>query len=267
MQNEIDLLKYFSQAGALIRNNFAALILLLVLSGAAAAGLYFAIPRKYETQLVATSKYLKPEALEVAMNALNRASEEGNYQLVADYLKMDVGQVGGLESISLRDVRPAAFTPGREEKNEYEKIYYFEIRLTTRSPENYDKFQQGILAYLEGNDFVQARRQVYEETGKAQLEKINKEVERLNELREQIFTGSQSRNYTIMDPSALNQTIVDISKEARELEVELKLNRPIQVIQGFIRYDKPAFPLKKHAAMGAALLWIIFSGLYLIVKK
>jgi hypothetical protein len=108
---------------------------------------------------------------------------------------------------------------------------------------------------------------VYEETGRAQLEKINHELEKLNELRQQIYSGTQSKNYTIMDPSALNQTIVDISEVARVLEVELSLNRPVQIIQGFIRYDKPYFPKKKHVAMGALALWVLLSGLYLLFKK
>jgi hypothetical protein len=238
-----------------------------LISGAAAAGLFTLIPPKYETQLVASSKYLKPEALEVAIGAINRAAEDDNYQSVADNLKMEVGQTRTLESISLRDIRPAAFTPGREEKIEYEKVYYFEIRMVTTSTENYDKFQQAILAYLEGSEFVKARKQVYEQTGRVQLEKVNQEIEKLNELRQQIVTGSPSRNYAVMDPSALNQTIAGLSKMSRELEIELSLNLPVQVIQGFIKYDKPLFPRKRHAVIGALLMWIVFSGLYLLIKK
>lgn len=266
MQNEIDLLKYFSLVGTLIKNNFKALIVLLILSGIVATGLYWWVPRKFETQMVASSKYLKPEVLEVAMAALNRATEEDNYTLIADYLKLDIKQASNLISISLHDVRPTMFTPGREDKSEYEKVYYFEIKLQTRTPENYDAIQQAIMTYLEGNQFVQTRKQIYEQISRTQLEKLNRDIDNLRELRRQEFTSSKSGDL-IMVPPELNETLIEMSKEARELEIELNLFHPVQIIQGFIRYDKPVFPKKLHAAIGVFLLWVIFSGLYLSIKK
>jgi hypothetical protein len=92
-------------------------------------------------------------------------------------------------------------------------------------------------------------------------------VERLNALREKLYSGSENRSITVMDPSALNKTIVEIADQARTLELELKLSRPIQVIQGFIPYGSPSFPRKRHAALGIALLWIVTSAIYLIYKK
>lgn len=265
MQNEIDLLQNFARLFGLLRKHVVAVVVLLVIAGGVSVVLYSWLPKKYESQLVASSKFIRPEALVVAFSALNRAMEDRNFSLVAQYLGLEQTDVFSLETISLQDIRPMTFTTGRDKEKEYERIAYFEIRITTALPVDYVKIQKGVLTFLESNEFVQARVRVYEETGKAQLEKLNLEVERLNELRQELFKGSKA--YTLLDPSALNQTIVDISREARELEIELRLNSPVQVIQGFIAYDRPVFPRRKHAVIGTALLWVLFTGVFLITRK
>jgi len=269
MQNEIDLLHFISLAGSRVRQNVVGLIVLLALSIAAGWAAFFLFPKQYETQLVGSSKYLKPETLEVAVRSLNRLLEEGNYEAVGNYLSLEPSHLTHVKSFSLYDIRPATFTPsaGREKQDEYERMYFFGLSMVSWQPVAHEPIQQGLLSFLENNEFVRARTEAYDETGRAQLDKINQEVERLNTLREKLYSGNENRSITVMDPSALNKTIVEIADQARTLELELKLNRPIQIIQGFIPYGSANFPRKRHAALGIALLWIVTSAIYLIYKK
>ena len=271
MQDEIDLLNYFGLLRDKVRNNIWALLAIAALSVISAGVWYYKYPPRYEAKMIGSSKFLKPEVLTEVVGNLNNQFERQNIDVLSDLLKLDKGVVGSIVSVTLQDLRPAVFSqPGAidpEGIREYDRIHYFEIIVQAGGYSNYSEIQQSLIHYLGSNEFVQQRIQAIEEQNKVKLTKTREELEKLNQLREQIYSGGSAKNYTIMDPSALNDLIVELTGKASAIEYDLKVGNPIQVIQGFIPGSQPYFPRKKHMAMVALGLTVVASLLFLVIKK
>lgn len=271
MQDEIDLLNYFGLLRDKVRNNIWVLLLIIVLSGVSAGVWYYVYPPRYEAKMIGSSKFLKPEVLAEVVGNLNYQFERQNIDVLSDYLKLDKGVVGSVVSISLQDLRPAVFTqPAATDPDairEYDRIHYFEIIVQTGGYSNYPEIQQSLINYLGSNEFVQKRIQVIEEQNKVKLAKTREELAKLDQLREQIYSGGSSKSYTIMDPSSLNDLIVELTGKASAIEYDLKVGNPIQVIQGFIPNSQPYFPRKRHMALVALGLSVVASLIFLVVKR
>ena len=271
MQDEIDLLKYLGLLRDKVRNNIVALLVIVMLSVGCAVIFFYTYPPRYEAKMIGSSKFLKPEVLIEVIGNLNDQFERQNIDVLSDYLKLDKGVVGSIVSISLQDLRPAVFTPPSatdlEGIREYDRIHYFEIVVQTGGYSNYPEIQQSLITYLGSNEFVQKRIQAIEEQNKVKLAKTREEIEKLNQLREQIYSSGSSKNYTIMDPSSLNDLMVELAGKASTIEYDLKVGNPIQVIQGFIPSSRPYFPRKKHLVLIAIGLAAVASLLFLVIKR
>lgn len=261
MENEIDLIDmYNSIAGKAVKKR-RHLIILFLLSMGVTLFVFMLAPRFYVTNMLCSSKYLKAEVLHQLAKNLNTAIRQETVATISAMLHEEESVVSGLYSVKVNEVKSEAYLPNQENRDNI-----FEVVIITRSTENYDKIQKAIINYFQENEFVDKRTRVNEETMRRQLQKIKREMEELDKIRKEFYTAS-SKNAMILDPSALNETMVGLGLKETQLEIELRLISPFQIIQNFVVFDKPFFPRPWHALVFAVGLWLVIGAFVVFIKK
>jgi uncharacterized protein involved in exopolysaccharide biosynthesis len=118
----------------------------------------------------------------------------------------------------------------------------FLINLTTKSNEQVDSLQRGILYYLQNNPYVKQRTAIRKQNLEALRIQIQEEIKKLDSLR---FSFKRAGNSSVtVNEFGLNQRAIMIDLYERELKIKesLSLIDDIQVVQDFTPFSKPAGP-------------------------
>jgi hypothetical protein len=221
----------------------------------AAIAFYLLWPKQYDLVLLGSCRYLRSEALTEIGRILNTVAKEGNTALLASTLKIDYKLSAKIQRIKLNSIRPDILT----QTNTPQKETYFQLIVSVSSVEQKEALQTAFINYLEQNPYVAEKKRLSQQMDKRMMEKILSEIAHLEDFRKQLLTGDRSNAKLIMiDPSKINQTIVDLNFQVTQLELNIAEKNEFNIIQDFTTPKKPSFP-----KLGVTLLVGIVLGLFL----
>jgi hypothetical protein len=233
---------------------------------------YVSIP-VYKTDLVIYSNYFNNDYCAEMIGVLEKLAEEDNSVMLAEKLNLSEDFARHIESVSFQNFNP-----------KFKKIFKdsiaegvpFRIEVLVSENKILDSLQQGLISYLENNEYAFIRKQITERNLLVLNDKLKSEQLKLDSLKiviaQSIIPRGSGNGIIYGEP--LNP--VDIYREAislfeKELNIyqQLTLLKNIELIQGFTKYNKPYRPkLWINLLIGFALgLFLGVTVAYFIEKN
>lgn len=251
---EIDLLESIKAIAVKYRKHQKKFFLILFSCVVLTIAFYFFFPKQYELTLVASSKNIKPQALEEMVRSVNAAAYDKDYVSVASVLKIQPDLAKSILTARLFPIRPEVLTPQQNGESYFELI----VKVNSRDIRQ-DSLQKAFMRFFEENEIVAVRRKLSQRLNEKMAIKIEKEIEKLEQLRLDLFAGRNTDpKFIMMHPAAINQTIIDLNQRLNDIEYSLTLKDEFTLLQGFLPATKPSFPrLGITLAVGLAIGLII----------
>src|SRR5690606_5735397 len=126
--------------------------------------------------------------------------KEGNISELADRLQVDKETAAKIKSIAVKSIF-------EKESDNKEKMNYFEVTATVTDNDILPQLQEGIVNFLQNNEFVQKRVALKEDGLKTLIDRIDKEIAQIDSVKTKIGQSvplsATSPNVVLMEPSNL----------------------------------------------------------------
>jgi hypothetical protein len=166
--------------------------------------------------------------------------KEENIESLSSKLNLTQKEAFALGKLEVKNAIEKADGRKEEEKN------YLTITCQTSDNSIWPSLQNGLISFFENNDYVKIRVEQKRRLQSQMIEKIEKELIDLGELKSRIVEGqitqSSKDNLILFDPTTVNTKILDLNKEKINLQNELEIVNSIQLVEGFTVFEKPISP-------------------------
>jgi hypothetical protein len=263
---EIDLVVLIAKGFAFLSDNLKLIAATFVLSVGTGCIFYFISPKTYESSMIIQSDILTESYAEQIANNLHKLIKERNDSTIAAKFGVTLTEASQLKKIEFE----SAFqnTGIIQEKDKI--IFLVTIQLSNYS--SLSKFQDGILKYLENNEYVKLRVSLKKEEFIHLIEKIDKEIKGLDSMKTQIgLRLKPSSNRTESPLFFLNggdfyRQSIELYREKFKTETELGKVKSIQLIEPFSPLKKPVSPKLSVSIAAAVTLGMMILGAILGIK-
>lgn len=256
--DEIDLLELAFKLNKVFIKNIKSLIIAFVIGTAAGLAFYQFVPKVYESKMTITSDILTESYSKSIFDNLEKLIKEKNTKLLSSCLNISEDKASKIGEIKLKGTIEKA-----DNLKEQDKI---SLNITVETSDNslWPDLQKGIIDFIEKNDFVKTRVEQRKKYYSSLITKIDRELSDLEILKSKIMEGRISNGskdgMLLLDPTAVNSKIIDLSKEQLSFKNALELVNSAQLVEGFTIFDKPSSPkLSISLASGASL------GLFFVI--
>jgi hypothetical protein len=258
--DEVDLVELTLRGVNIVRRNFLLLTTLLLIGIVLGVVHYFTSKKVFTSKMVISSGILTKSFSEKLFDNTRSYLRENNYQAIASQLNVSQKAAQNILFIKIENVTEVV-----EQKDQERFIVTVEVY----DQDVLEELQQGIIYYLSSNEFVKVRVQQNKNSLTQTINKIEKEIAELEDLKIKIYSGEFFRNLSgnlMFDPTTVNSKILELTKEKINLQNNLELVNSVQVIEGFNRFEKPIRPkLSVSIALGATI-GLILAGLLILFK-
>ncbi len=313
--DEIDLKEVFASVGRLLKGMVTSVVLavvafrrytirykwLLVVLVAGSVGLAFGYNRiskpTYVSSLLISCDYFDPVLVEASLGNLNRLSGSGANQLA---------ELLGISSETAAEIGRFEFTPVTSEETlidielakqelknknvsadfiatvignlEDRNAKSYSIEAYSSNPASFAELQAPLVKYLKNQSYVKKRIEITRNIQKAEIEKLENEIEKLDSLKFVLLNYIQksgnnnregSNNVVLNDPNLGNP--IDIFREDQVLykrklaiEREVMLESDFELIEGFTSIHSPPGTSTQNRLL-TAILWAVGLGYFLIL--
>jgi len=222
-QDEIDLVELFYKIFAFFRKYFWVMVGFLIVG--ASYGLFKSLKTDefYESEMVVTSS-LDNEMLISLLNNPQKLKQKGEKELLAKTLSISIEGVNDIKSID------AIFEENTNQKNSNRIV----IKVAAVNRELIDSIYSGINSYIKSNTHIKQELLIEEQQIRYLIEKTEKEIEDLEELKDgEVDKNLSSQMMIINDQPMPNKLILDLTKEKLNLEKQLEFLATYNVIQPY----------------------------------
>ncbi len=269
--DEIDLLELLARIVISIKSNFKLIVGAFLVGSLLGLAYYQFVPKSYESRMLISSEILTESYSKTIAEDLNKLIRERNAESLSSKLKITPKEALALGKLEVKNAIEKSDGRKEEEKN------YLTISCQTSDNSIWPSLQNGLINFLENNDYVKVRVEQKKKYFTQVIEKIDKELVDLNDLKSRIANGqvtqSSKDNLILFDPTTVNTKILDLSKEKINLQNQLEIVNSIQVVEGFTVFEKPVSPklsisLSAGASFGLFIVALIigFKSLRKIVS-
>lgn len=269
--DEIDLLELLARIVISIKSNFKLILGAFLVGSLLGLAYYQFVPKSYESRMLISSEILTESYSKTIAEDLNKLIRERNIESLSSKLNITPKEALALGKLEVKNAIEKADGRKEEEKN------YLTISCQTSDNSIWPSLQNGLISFLENNDYVKIRVEQKKKYFTQVIEKIDKELVDLNDLKSRIANGqvtqSSKDNLILFDPTTVNTKILDLNKEKINLQNQLEIVNSIQVVEGFTVFEKPISPklsisLSAGASFGLFIVALIigFKSLRKIVS-
>jgi len=261
--DEIDLQELLLKVVFIIRRNFN-LIALFFAIGTLLGFSYSMIATKvYESKLIVTSDILTESYVEKIGENLFALIKDNNLPLLASKLHLAEGECKNISSIKIESAQKE-----KPQKDEEKKWVMITVRISDQDV--LPKLEQGLVNYLENNEYVKVRVEQKRNFNKQLIKKAEEEIHSLEQFKNELYNGNffQGNKGNIMfDPTEVNMKILKLSEEKLKYQNDLEVVNSVQIVEGFTRFEKPVSPNKAISLAAGATLGLFFVGALLAFKS
>jgi hypothetical protein len=254
--DEIDLVELLAKTVISIKRNLKPILLGITAGIIGGLGYFLLAPKDYESQMLISSDILTESYSKILVSDLNKLIVEKNPAAISSKLQLSENQSSSLVEIEIKSSIEKSEFIKEQEKN------YLTIICQSEDNTLWPNLQKGLINFFESNDFVKTRVEHRRKYITQIVEKIDKELIDLNELKARITNGQMTQsskdNLVLFDPTTVNSKILELNKEKINLQNSLETVNSIQLVEGFTVFEKPANPrLYISLATGAGLGLVI----------
>ena len=260
-QDDIDLLALFLKTINIVRSNFWIILSFFLIGSLLGVSYYYFTNKIYQSSLVISSGSLTKSYAETLVENLNRQRRESNIQALTNSLNVSEQTARGLDRLRIQGVSEI------EDLKESDK---FIITAEVYNPEVFKELQNGLIYYLENNQFVKVRVEQNKKFMKQMLAKMDEEIKDMEAFKEQIVSGSffrSAQGNVMFDPTNVNSKILELTKEKITMQNELELVNSVQVIEGFTKYERPVRPRLSVSLISGSFVGLVFVSILIAFKS
>lgn len=268
--DEIDLLDLLIKVIQIIKKRFILLVLFLVIGGGLGSVGYFYFKPVYTTKMILDTQIIEYADVANLLETTKYLIDENSEQELMKKFNVSKKVVEGLKSLEAINIVEKEV--GRTDK---EAIKDNRLIIEAKVTDNniIGQLQEGILYYLENNQFVKERIKDNKRNLRLFLAKVRSERLQIDSLKKSIesliATNKEGNIHLTTDIGGLYQKSVTLYDKELKTATELKFADRIQVLEGFTKFEKPtSFDLKKSiiAGLGASFFFWIFVVIILEIR-
>ncbi|MBX2914228.1 MAG: hypothetical protein KF856_03035 [Cyclobacteriaceae bacterium] len=261
--DEIDIRVLIISILKFLHKNFVVLSVFAVLGVGTAIAIYALSKKVYESKMILQSDILTESYAERITESLDRLIKEDNMQVLSVRLNITEEEAANINKIEIESVKQ---TTASKEKEESIFIITCEIKDKSILP----KLQDGIISLLRNNEFVKIRVKQRETYYTNLIAKIQEEINSLDSLKKRLFQGKpvygKSAEMMLVEPTSIYSKIIDLNKEQINYKNALELVNSIQLVEGFIAFQKPAKPKLSIALIGGFVGGMLLAFCFLAAR-
>jgi len=262
--NEIDLLELLAKFIFIIRRNTKMILLAFIVGTLLGLAYYQFVPKTYESQMVVTSDILTASYSKTLFENIDQLVKERNITGLSSKLNIAPELATMISEIEIKSTIEKADGLKEQDKS------YLTIKAQSSDNTIWPSLQNGIIHYLQNNDFVKVRvdqkRRYFTEI----IKKIDEELKDLQALKSLITSGELVKrgkeNLVLFDPTSVNTKIVELNKEKFNLQNSLEIVNSVQVVDGFTVYEKPSSPKLSVSLAAGASFGLFFVAVVIAFK-
>jgi len=263
--DEIDLLELLARVVISIKSNFKLIVGAFLVGSLLGLAYYQFVPKSYESRLLISSQILTESYSKTIVEDLNKLIGERNIESLSSKLNLSPTEALTIGKLEVKNAIEKV--DGRKEE---EKNY---LTITCRASDNsiWPNLQSGLINFFETNDYVKVRVEQKKKYFTQVIEKIDKELLDLNDLKSRIANGqvtqSNKDNLILFDPTTVNTKILDLNKEKINLQNELEIVNSVQLVEGFTVFENPVSPKLSISLSAGASFGLFIVALILGFKS
>jgi len=263
--DEIDLAELLAKIVIGVKNNIKLILGAFILGTIIGLAYYQLVPKIYESRMLISSDILTESYSKNMVSDLNKLIDEKNPGAISSKLQLSENQSNALEEIEIKSSIEKSEFIKEQEKN------FLTINCQSEDNTIWPDLQQGLINYLESNEFVKTRVEQRKKYITQIIEKIDKELIDLNVLKERIANGqitqSGKDNLVLFDPTTVNSKILELNKEKINLQNSLETVNSIQLVEGFTVFEKQVSPRLSISLAAGASFGLFLVILLLVIKS
>lgn len=257
---EIDLLHLLIKILNALKANFW-LIVITFVGGCLLGFGYFKTARKvYSSEMIISSTILTDAYSIVLFENANKHLSEGDLTLLSKEFNIPEEAFKSLASVKIKNL---------SETNESKERDRFLITADVFDQSVFPQVQQGLITYLEENEFARIREDQMKNTLKQMIAKVDIEIKDMEKLKERISNGEffqATKGSVMFDPTTVNSKILELTEKKLDYENKLQLSNSVQVIEGFTQFQRQSKP-RLSASIGFGALAGLLIGIGIIVTR
>lgn len=246
-------------------SKYRILILVSVLVGAIAGYLYYSLtPPVYSSSMMLQSDILTEAYSETLTENLKKLIDEKNHNALADKLSIKQEQAAQLVDIKVESIEGSSGAEGAVEN------FIFLISVEIRDNSVLLDLQDGIISFLENNEFVKKRIDLKKVRFKALIDQMNSEGVELDSLKDLInskLTKGDRNNLVLLDPSNVYEQAIKTYKEELVYQERLALIESIQLIEGFTAFSRPLKPRLILSTASGFFIGLLLSFMFIFLRE
>lgn len=251
---EIDLLELIVRFTNLVSKNLILIVVFLVIGLGTSLWVYYTSQKVYESKMIVYSDILTESSTKLADN-IKELIRDGNLNVVGEKLNLSPEEAMHLKDIEIeKALENIAASPEEQQR------LFMEVTVEVTDNSILPKLQEGIINFIQNNDFVKVRVEQRKKNYRELIDKIKGEIQKLEAVKEKIGSGTfnPQGGTLFLEPSNPFSETVELYTKQLEYEEKLELVNSVQLVQGFVPHNRPSKP-KLSIALGLG----IFSGILL----
>lgn len=260
-KDEVDLMEVFLKILSALRANFWLIVLSFLVGTALGLGYYYSSNKVYESKMVVSSAILTSSFSEALVDKINRHRREQNSDAIKKLLNCDVETAKNIVFLEIDKMSQV------DDLKETDK---FIITAQVLNQDVLPDLQQGLLYYLENNEYVKIRVEQNKKYLQQMVSRLDAEIKDMEAFKQRLTNGSffeTARGNVMFDPTTVNSKILDLTKERINLQHSLELSNSVQVIEGFTRFERPSSPRLLISLISGSFVGLFFVGLFIAFKS
>mgnify|MGYP006282409731 CR=1 FL=1 len=251
--NEIDLLELLAKIYFVFKRNK------FIIIGFTALGLIYGIYSStkgepyYSTEMISRLN-LSNDLIINKLKTLEKLNKNRNYLVLSEQLNLPNDQIRKIKSIAIEEI---------------EETSLINVKLKIHDKELINDVKNGILNFLENNDYIQKELKLEQEHNEQFLERITEALEVLKEKENQKINHKMSEGVFLSDESYSDQ-LIKLMDKRESVEKRLMLNEPLTILNDFYVPDQTqrdtTTKILLFAGIGLFLGLLVVVVLFLIRK-
>jgi len=263
--DEIDLLELLARIVISIKSNFKLFVGAFIIGSLLGLAYYQLVPKTFESRMLISSEILTESYSKAIAEDLNKLINEKNIETLSSKLNLTPTEALALGKLEVKNAIEKADGRKEEEKN------YLTITCQTRDNSIWPAVQSGLINFFETNTYVKIRVEQRKKYYTQVIEKIDKELVDLNDLKSRItnsqVTQSNKDNLILFDPTTVNTKVLDLNKEKINLQNSLETVNSVQLVEGFTVFEKPVSPKLSISLVAGSSFGLFFVALLIAFKS
>lgn len=262
LTEDIDLLLLVERSILFFRKYYKIFIISIIIGLGLGYFTWLRLPTVYKSRLVLHSYTLSNlDYIQVVTN-WNSMLKGGDKNLLAssmDISKNSINKVKQIKGVEIQKI----FAPNNPNG------FYIDVFVSDNTV--LDELQKGILFGFENIDFIKKQVTIKKENLNTLIAEVTVEIRKLdstmNRVTAMLENGNGHSSSLMIDISGLNRQRIDLNEKLLNYQQDLKLFNPVQVIQGFSKFNKPAGP-NKIVWLGLGLIGgLVFASVFTVIHS